>query len=84
MTNLIVLRDTISKQTVTYEEGAAEKWLNHPVFGKRLEVVRSDKPEVLGESYIIVDGKRQYIDDAGNAVKKADAKTEKTETEASK
>jgi hypothetical protein len=62
----VILRDTISHQTVEYDEKTAERYLSHPVFGKRLEVVRVDKPEVLGQDAIIVDGEKVVIDKEGN------------------
>lgn len=74
----VILRDTISHQTVEYDDKTAQRWLNHPVFGKRLEVVRVAKPDALAEDAIIEDGEKVAIDDEGNP--KADAtKTEKAE-----
>lgn len=69
----VTLRDTISKRTETYPASVATKWLNHPVFGRRLEVVRSEKPEVIARAYLIVDGKRQYIDENGEKTTKDSA-----------
>lgn len=51
----IILRDTISGEPLEVSESTAERYLNHPTFGKRLERVRVAKPEVLadrsGEGY---------------------------------
>ena len=41
------LRNDISGVVETYSQKDADQWLNHPVFGKHLSVVRTDKPEVL-------------------------------------
>lgn len=43
------LRHKESRESFSYTPEQAEQWLNHPVFGQYLEVVRTDKPEVLGE-----------------------------------
>lgn len=45
----VILRNTESRQSFAYTPEEAEQWLNHPVFGQHLEVVRTDKPEILGE-----------------------------------
>jgi tRNA G37 N-methylase TrmD len=46
----VILRNTESRQSHSFTPEDADKWLNHPVFGQHLEVVRTDKPEVLGKS----------------------------------
>lgn len=61
MTNsaFIALRDTISKQVIEYPAKEAEQWLSHPVFGLRLEEVRTAKPEVLSNPFTLdEDGER--------------------------
>lgn len=45
----VILRHTESRQSFAYTPEQAEQWLNHPVFGEYLEVVRTDKPEVLAK-----------------------------------
>lgn len=41
------LRNAISGVATAYSPDEAKQWLDHPVFGQYLEVVRTDKPEVL-------------------------------------
>jgi hypothetical protein len=45
----VILRNKESRESFAYTPEQAEQWLDHPVFGRNLEVVRTDKPEVLGE-----------------------------------
>lgn len=48
MTNsLVALRNTVSGVVQEYSEAEAARWLSHPTFGKVLEIVRTNKPEVL-------------------------------------
>jgi len=74
-TKTILLRNTISRVTSAFEETNAKLLLADPHYGKILEIVESDKPEVLGQSTI--DG--QPVDDEGNpiVVDEPAAKTEK-------
>lgn len=65
MTNsaFIALRDTISKQVTEYPSDEAHKWLDHPVFGLRLEEVNSAKPEVLSQPFIFdSEGEKHIIE----------------------
>lgn len=50
--NTILLRNTISRVTSAFEETYAKRLLADPHYGKILEIVESDKPEVLGQSTI--------------------------------
>lgn len=71
-TQLIALRNTISKQVYEYPEAQARKILAHPVWGKVNEEVRVAKPEVLGEPFELdEDGERQPIiqDEGGDSDK---------------
>jgi hypothetical protein len=45
----VILRNTESRLSFAYTPEEADQWLNHPVFGQHLEVVRTDKPEVLAK-----------------------------------
>lgn len=63
-TNTITLRHTISRVSHTYEESYALSLLADPHYGKLLEVVDSEKPEVLGPKTI--DGKP--VDDDGELI----------------
>lgn len=65
---IIILRDTISKQTLEVDEKTAKRYLTHPVWSKRLEQVRTAKPEVLSQPAV--------KDESG--VKKPVKKTEET------
>lgn len=56
--SIIVLRNTISKQTHGYAEDIARKILAHPIWSKTQEEVRVDKPEVLAPEQVIVDGEK--------------------------
>lgn len=62
-TQLIALRNTISKQVHEYPEDRARVILAHPVLGKVHEEVRTAKPEVLAEPFAFdSDGDRQPIE----------------------
>lgn len=78
-TQLIAVRNTISKQVHEYPEAKARKILAHPVFGKVNEEVRTDKPEVLSEPFQLdengerqpvesEDGERKPLKDAENFI----------------
>jgi len=72
-TRLVALRNTISKQVFEYPEAKAQKLLAHPVFGKTLEEVRTNKPEVLSEPFILDEsGEREAIE---SVEAEAEAKT---------
>lgn len=58
----VSLRNIISGVAQEYTEEQAQQFLNHPVFGQHLEIVRTDKPEVLsGPRQIDEDGKKAPI-----------------------
>lgn len=43
----VILRNEISGVAQEYTAQEAKQWLEHPVFGEHLKVVRTAKPEVL-------------------------------------
>jgi len=47
----VSLRNTISGIAQEYTAEQAQQWLNHPIFGAHLEIVRTNKPEVLSEPH---------------------------------
>lgn len=54
-TRMILLRNTVSRVTSPFEETYAKRLLADPHYGRILEEVDSEKPEVLGQPS--VDGK---------------------------
>lgn len=55
----LTLRNTISGVAQEFTRADAERFLNHPTFGKSLVIVDSAKPEVLSDPYTIgSDGER--------------------------
>lgn len=49
MSELVNLRNEVSGVSMTVTAKEAQRILSHPVIGKYQKVVRTDKPEVLGE-----------------------------------
>lgn len=49
----VTLRNTISGVAQEFTRVDAERFLNHPTFGKSLVIVDTAKPEVLAEPYTI-------------------------------
>lgn len=84
-TQLVALRNTVSKQVHEYPEPKARKILAHPIWGKANEEVRVAKPEVLSEPHTIgEDGERKPIIEGSkteaineSTVKPSDPKKEK-------
>lgn len=73
-TDTILLRNTISKVTSAFEANYAERLLADPHYGKILEKVNTEKPEVLSQATI----GGVIVDDEGNPMK--GIRSEKTES----
>lgn len=74
-TETILLRNTISKVTSAFEANYAKRLLADPHYGKILEEVQTEKPEVLGQATIggvIVDDNGEPLKGIRNQAPKAD------------
>jgi hypothetical protein len=78
-TKTILLRHTISKVTSAFEESYAKRLLADPHYSKILEVVETDKPEVLSQATIggvIVDDNGEPLKGIRNQAKAPKANDE--------
>lgn len=78
----VILRNTISGVAQEYTAEQAKQWLEHPVFGEHLQVVRTAKPAVLKRELgrdIVIEDDSESTDEAENATE--DAPNESPEKE---
>lgn len=84
-TETILLRNTISKVTAAFEENYAKRLLADPHYSQILEVVETDKPEVLGQATIggvIVDENGEPLKGIRSTAHKGETVTGKADVKA--